>query len=110
MLLTKDVSTEAASIEDTCIREIYIRRVYTKDIFSSNVYFAKNAYVKSIGISNICGLAHKPRESFMKYLKLLAESTSKIFISFCLYLQVVLGKVLYCHSTHYIRSIVYLLF
>lgn len=73
---------------------------YIKGTWTKNTCFARDAYVKGIIICNICGLAYILGKSFVRYSRLLVESTLKISLSCCLRLQVILYKVIYYHPTH----------
>lgn len=82
----------------SCFGGAYIRGTCAK-----NAYI-RNAYIKSTGT---CSSDHKLCKFFIKSFKLLIELISKIWISSCLYLQVILNKVLYCCSIYSIYLIVY---
>lgn len=77
----------------------------------------KNTYIWVAGIKSTCAM---PRtlillkvlvyKSSVGCLRLLAELRSKMAISFYLHLQVILDKVLYCHSIYWVCLRVHLLF
>lgn len=86
-----------------CLRDVWIRNICAmgiRDISTKDIYFVIDAYIKSVIISNICGLAHKLCKSYVRYSRLLANLTSKMPVSSCLYLRVILDKVLYCYYTY----------
>lgn len=98
----KSASTEGAGTENT-----YTRDTYTRDIIAKNTISAGGACIKGTGISDIYGLAHKPSKSPIGYSRLLTKLTFEMSISFCLYLQLILNKVLDCYSIYLIYSIVH---
>lgn len=107
----KDGGMENASADkNTCIRRVYIRKVYTKGICFGNICFSRSAYIKGVNIGDICDSTHKPSKSFIGYSRLFIELISKMSINSCLHLQIILDKVIYCYSTYWIYSIVYLSF
>lgn len=134
-LYTEDVSTESTYIGSNYIRSICSNNVCTGagiciggaciwdagiDVAGSTDTYAEKACIgyawtsnicaKSAGMKGICDSAYKPNKSFVKNLKLLVESISKILVSFCLCLQVIFDRIFYCHFIYWICLIVYSLF
>lgn len=85
----RDAGTDIAGIAST-----YTRRACTDDAYTGSIYD------KSADTEDICGSTYKSSKFFIKSSRLLVKSISKMPISFCLYLQVILDKVLYYRFTH----------
>lgn len=93
--------------KNTCFENTYVLDINTKDInakstfiedaWIKNACFMESAYVNNVDINILCGSFYKPIKSFVEGSKLLVELLSKIPASFCLYLQIIFNKVLYCY-------------
>lgn len=92
-----DIFISNSFVQCTYFKSFYIRSVYSRatentcvgDACTKVAYFARNAFIKSAAISVIYFWAYKLSKSFVKSLKLLLESISKMLISFYLHLQVI---------------------
>lgn len=85
---TWDIYYNCSCIETiTCSRDtwmINIRAINAKNTWFKDGYFFKNTCVKDTGMDDICYLVYKLSKSFIKYLKMLVELISEIFVcSFC---------------------------
>ena len=99
---TKGTCTRGACIRNTCLRGACVgvvfvggvctSNIYARDTYAGNALSAVGACIKGAGLESICGLAHKPSKSSIEGLRLLVESISEIFISFCLCLQMILNS------------------
>ena len=78
------VCVDSACASNTCARSTYVR----------NVFSAIGACIKGVGPEDICGSVHKPSKSSVKGSKLLVKSISKMPVSSCLRLQVILDSFL----------------
>lgn len=132
-IFSGDACTRATSIGSACIGSFFPRSACTKGIYlggantrgactrdawntctgsasTKDAYFAENVCIKGASTGSIYDSAYKSNKSSIEGLILLVESISKIPISFCLRLKVILDKVLYCYSTYLIYLLVYSLF
>ena len=90
----RDTCFRGANIGVVCIGGAYTSNIYAKSTYARNTYFAVSAYIKSAGPENICSSANKSSKSSIKGSRLLVELISKMPVSFCLHLQVILDSFL----------------
>lgn len=83
-----------ANIDITSIADTCARKTSTSDVFIDSTY------IKSVDTEIIYISIYKSSKFSIKDLKLLIKLIFEISISFYLYLQVILDRILYCYFTY----------
>ncbi len=107
-IYAKSTCIEGFYVNVTCIGNIYgigtsIRYASIESIYVGTSCIKGENLISWDGY--ICNLAYKSSKFFISFSRLLEESTSEIFISFCLRLWAILDKVLYCRSIYWIVKV-----
>ena len=88
----RDTCLRGAGVGVVCIGDAYSSNTCVKDTCAENASFAVGTCIDGAGCESICASAHKPSKSFIKGSRLLVELISKMLISSCLCLQVILNS------------------